>query len=138
MLLSFYKQFVPKVLDGSKGFTIRNTPKRMPKEGERLHMYTGGYNDTRTLITRDFTLRKPRRITIMITEVSNRPTWNIRINVSGYLIEDIYSFAVMDGFDSVEHFVKHWTKNYKYKNVKMSGYLLPWQSIDHLLISKSC
>jgi hypothetical protein len=136
MLLGFQKQFAPKILNLSKGFTLRNKPKRMPKEGEQLHMYTGLRTSNCSLITRDFTLKKPRRVTLMINCKKHKtmPEWQVRINVEGKVIPDnkLYEFAVMDGFDRVYDFVNYWTENMKHKQVKANVYMFPWQSIDHL------
>lgn len=38
MLVGFKPKFSPKIQNGSKGFTLRYEPKRMPKIGETLYM----------------------------------------------------------------------------------------------------
>jgi hypothetical protein len=130
MLLGFKKQFVPKILNGSKGFTLRNKPKRMPKEGEQLHMYTGLRTTHCSLITREFSLKRPRRVILRIDLDKSIMT----INVEGKRIpvDKVHEFVVMDGFDSVYDFLKYWTENAKHKQVKAILYMFPWQDIDHL------
>jgi hypothetical protein len=136
MLLGFKKQFVPKIQNLSKGFTLRDKPKRKPREGEILHMYTGLRTKNCALITREFRLLKPQRVTLRISEASKNPlTYIVKINIGGNVVPDnkLYDFVVMDGFDGVSSFVQYWTDDFKYSNVKRILYMFPWQPINHLL-----
>jgi hypothetical protein len=121
MLLGFYPQFVPKIEDGSKDFTLRNTPKRMPKIGETLHMYTGSYAQKRTLITREHKLLHIQEVVIKITLIRNKEKpklikgWNVEVQVDGRLLSNVelFHFYVRDGFDCEADFVQYNTKKFK-------------------------
>lgn len=118
MLLGFKKQFAPKILDGSKRFTIRNPRKREPKIGEQLHMYTGLRTKHTQKITSEHTLKGIQLVDIFIqnkhTEDNIRLNYSIeftlRITVDGRPLreEEYLRFCIADGFASVSDFQRYW------------------------------
>lgn len=121
MLLGFYQQFVHPVEDGSKTFTIRDWPKRIPKIGERLHMYTGSYRQKRTLITREHCLVCYQKVKIRIKLLRERGRPK---NVKGYFLkitvdkrvlrmDELQEFFIRDGFKGEGDFIMYWTNKLK-------------------------
>lgn len=118
MLLGFKKQFAPKILDGSKQFTIRNPRKREPKIGEQLHMYTGLRTKHTEKITSEHKLTGIQLVDILIrreTTVGGLPVrvknaYYVKIKVDGRELSDLEQrrFFVSDGFKSIYEFADYW------------------------------
>jgi len=118
MLLGFKKQFAPKILDGSKKFTIRNPRKREPKIGEQLHMYTGLRTKHTEKITSEHSLKGIQLVDIFIenkhTEDNIRLNYSIEvrlgITVDGRPLreEEYLPFCIADGFETVSDFQRYW------------------------------
>lgn len=118
MLLGFKKQFAPKILDGSKKFTIRNPRKVEPKIGETLHMYTGLRTKHTEKITSEHTLKGIQLVDILIrreTTVGGLPVvvkhdYYIKIKVDGRVLLELeqLKFIRMDGFGSRIGFADYW------------------------------
>jgi hypothetical protein len=132
MLLGFYKRFVSPIENGTKIQTMRNTPKRMPKIGERLHMYTGPYNEQRKLITKEHTLKSIQTIRVHFffhkESKTHRPF--IWIDNKG-LHDDIKEeFYINDGFKDENDFVSFW-KLKKEKDCTFIGKLFHWTDFKY-------
>jgi len=123
MLLGFKKQFVTKILDGSKKFTIRNVRKVEPKIGDQLHMYTGLRTKYCEKISSEHTLKGIQLVDIFIQRRAN-PTiitdsaiklqqyYTIDIKVDNWILTDseILNFVISDGFESEIQFADYWIK----------------------------
>jgi|GEM_PF-6290795 len=114
MLLGFKKQFAPKILDGSKKFTIRNPRKVEPKLGEQLHMYTGLRNKSCEKITSEHTLKSIQLLDLIILKRPDGSGW-MDVHVDGKEIEqiDFNRLISADGFDSIPDFVSYWLSGIK-------------------------
>lgn len=117
MLLGFRKQFAPKILDGSKKFTIRNPRRRSPKIGETLYMYTGLRTKAASLITSEHTLNGVQKVDIFIenqvyTENKTKGKYSIGITIGGRSLDlvEINYFVKCDGFENLADFRDYWIK----------------------------
>lgn len=118
MLLGFKKQFAPKILDGSKKFTIRNPRKREPKIGEQLHMYTGLRTKFTEKITSEHTLKGIQLVEILVIRTVKRDDikrdYSIELKtlivVDGHPLkkEEYLPFVNADGFYSIAEFTDYW------------------------------
>lgn len=108
MLLGFKKQFAPKILDGSKKFTIRNRRKIEPKIGETLHMYTGLRTSHTEKITSAHKLTGIQLVDIKASFSGDN--YLLHIKVDGRPLDKIEceDFAVADGFENAFKFVEYW------------------------------
>lgn len=109
MLLGFYKQFVEPIQIGTKVFTLRKRRKVRPKIGETLHMYTGGYNATRTLISNKEKLLGIQNVRLTIKKVGTI-LYDIKIFVDRRELSkmEVQQFAIYDGFENVIEWADHW------------------------------
>lgn len=117
MLLGFKKQFAPKILDGSKKFTIRNRRKVEPKIGDTLHMYTGLRTKHTEKITSEHSLKGIQLVDILIqkqvfSEGTFKGKWSLGISVDGrsLLTGELEYFVRCDGFEGMEDFMEYWIK----------------------------
>jgi hypothetical protein len=121
MLLGFNKQFGPRILDGSKIFTIRDKRKVTPKVGETIYMYSGLRTKWVMPISKDhkYTGSQIVRITI---ERLNPDGFFLSIavydNEGDVLIRSLHesqrsAFVKYDGFDSQRDFCEYWWKQEK-------------------------
>ena len=117
MLLGFKKQFAPKILDGSKKFTIRNPRKREPKIGEQLHMYTGLRTKHTQKITSEHTLKGIQLVDILIqkqvfSEGTFKGKWSLGISVDKRDLDssELEYFVRCDGFKDMVNFIEYWIK----------------------------
>jgi uncharacterized protein YqfB (UPF0267 family) len=118
MILGFKKQFVPKILEGSKKHTIREDATNRWKEGRVIDMATG----VRTKQYNKFTEQICTGIqTILIIRVSDELNQTI-VNVDGreLSLDEIQKLAWNDGFENLIDFwlwfkdgfdgkIIHWT-----------------------------
>jgi hypothetical protein len=96
----FMPQFAPKVEDGTKRQTVRPTPKRRPKVGERLSLreWTGKPYWSKQRVLRETVLKDWEPVTIY--------PWNLQIGTGlGFRNltrpnhnRELDAFAVADGF----------------------------------------
>lgn len=109
MLLGFKKQFAPKILDGSKKFTIRNRRKVEPKIGDTLHMYTGLRTKQTERITSAHKLTGIQLVDIEIKKVGGG-IYSTKITVDGKILDVglMDFFAKCDGFNDLESFRDYW------------------------------
>lgn len=116
MLLGFKKQFAPKILDGSKKFTIRNPRKREPKIGEQLHMYTGLRTKYSEKITSEHKLTGIQLVSIFLEKRvyhqkdNTKFSIGIQVDYSSLTTAQIENFVKCDGFESTEEFMEYWIK----------------------------
>lgn len=144
MLLGFKKQFAPKILDGSKKFTIRNPRKREPKIGEQLHMYTGLRTKHTEKITSEHSLKGIQLVDLFIsksnTDLGGYPevtkselVLKIRVDSRELEIEEAMEFVKADGFDSVFLFADYWIKEQGQKTQHfMEGHKRPKMTTWHV------
>jgi uncharacterized protein YqfB (UPF0267 family) len=118
MVIGFKKQFVPKILDGTKKHTIREDATNRWKEGRVMDMATG----VRTKQYNKFTEQICTGIqTILIIRVSDELNQTI-VNVDGreLSLDEIQKLAWNDGFENLIDFwlwfkdgfdgkILHWT-----------------------------
>ena len=135
MLVGFKLRFRTPIENGSKIHTIRNTPKRMPKIGEQLHMYTGLRTKNCMLITKEHTLKSIQKITIDFIYVGYKNT-HIPIiyidSLSAPIICISYkaTFYINDGFKDEADFVSFWNLPKK-EDATFEGYLFHWTDLKY-------
>jgi hypothetical protein len=117
MLLGFKKQFAPKILDGSKKFTIRNPRKVEPKIGDQLHMYTGLRTKSCEKISSEHTLKGIQLVDLMIQKQVNGTDYLIVVFIDGRPLDSIETqdFVRCDGFNDEEDFIHYWMDSVKEK-----------------------
>lgn len=120
MLLGLKKRFVEPYQTGSKAFTLRDTPKRMPKIGETIHAYTGLRTKHCQPINSKEKLVSTQRVRLIIWQIGENKhryglrhlfgTFGIRIWVDGRELtqEEVDRFVVLDGFADATDFAKYW------------------------------
>lgn len=140
MLLGFKKQFAPKILDGSKKFTIRNPRKVEPKIGETLHMYTGLRTKHTEKITSKHKLTGIQLVDIFIQnkhtedniklEYSIEFTLQIKVDGRALREEEYLPFCCSDGFSSISDFQKYWlSENSEFKQHFQEGQKRPLMNV---------
>lgn len=109
MLLGFYKQFVEPIQIGTKVFTLRKRRKVRPKIGEKLHMYTGGYNATRTLISNKEKLMSIQNVRVLIEKKFNGDLF-VRVYVNRRKLSgiELKDFVKYDGFETIKAWADYW------------------------------
>jgi hypothetical protein len=92
----FKPQFAPLVKSGAKCQTVRPTPKRMPKAGDRisLRMWTGKPYRSKQQVLREADISSVERITLCDT---GRELL-VRIGDKSLTPEEVNAFAAADGF----------------------------------------
>jgi len=102
---NFQKQFVEPIKTGLKSHTIRkNGKRRHARAGESLQLYTGMRTRSCSKILAEdpeCVFAKPIQIEVGYDEI-------LGIWMDDYAVEDLKSFAVMDGFESLEAMHKFW------------------------------
>lgn len=125
MLLGFKKRFVEPINKGTKIHTFRGEPKRMPKPGETLHMYTGLRTKHCELIGKDKTLKSKQKLLIFFE--ADKP----EIFVDGkrlwwYEREEMY---VNDGFADEADFIAYWNPEREEK--QFEGIIFHWTDLKY-------
>ena len=112
----FKPQFAALVESGAKQQTVRPTPKRLPKAGDRisLRMWTGKPYRSKQRILRD----------AMISEVASCEIYSSDVYVGGYP-QPRDEFAVADGFANYEELCK-WFQSVH--GLPFSGILIKWSN----------
>ncbi len=123
-LLGFQKRFAPLVESGEKRQTIRAYRKdgRDPKVGDRLYLYTGGYNESRRKMG-ESVATDVRRIRLEITRSFWIYSLGYRVRMSP---EEISQIAVADGFRNLD--AMH---DYFKDLLPFEGLLIRWGEIEH-------
>lgn len=102
---NFQKQFVEPIRSGKKNHTIRkNGIRRHARVGEALQLYTG-------MRTRNCTkILEPDPVCSLITQIGIEVGLDeiLGIWVGHYEVEDRQSFAISDGFESLEAMHEFW------------------------------
>lgn len=115
---NFKRQFVPKILDGSKIHTIRRRRKNPTKDGDILYLYTG--------------MRTKQCELIMQTKCSAiLPIEVVRgygVTLDGNLLsdEDTIKLALADGFEDVFKFFDFFDQ-YPYEVVSKELEIIYWR-----------
>ena len=144
--MGFKKRFVEPILIGTKVFTLRRTPKRMPKVMETIHMYTALRTKHCEHISSKEKLVSMQRVRVLIEHITarhevlphGRPVpmpskvpisecfgqFRIRICVDGKRIDDIDEFVKFDGFKDTDDFCNYWLTDEKGKKKDRTGALL--------------
>jgi hypothetical protein len=127
MLLGFKKRFVEPIQKGTKIHTFRELPKRMPKPGETLHMYTGLRTKHCELICKDYKLKSLQKLLILFESYDptvfvdgKRLTWHVR--------QDMY---VNDGFADYVDFNAFWNWNQKDERKSFEGVIIHWTDLRY-------
>lgn len=154
MLLSVQDQFVPKIQDGTKPFSIRSFRKdgRIPKPGEKIFMYHGsrykkgkrprvfpqGMEPTISWVGKIIIPRNDRKIKFIrieslpiyksIASPFETPTYPLfnssQITFRYQLIRNINEFAKMDGFNCFADQLAFFKKFY---GLPFSGLIIFWK-----------
>ena len=116
MVLGFKKQFVPKILDGSKIHTIRRDEHRRWQKKVRIHFATG----VRTKDYNQFKVGVCKFNQAIHTNASERTVY-LGLNGGMHKLSDkgIDLLAKNDGFDSTEAF-------WEWFNEDFSGVIVHW------------
>jgi hypothetical protein len=138
MLIGFKKQFAPRILDGSKIFTIRNERKVPPKIGETIHMYSGLRTKYSELISKEHKYTGSQLVRIYIDSQS-KDLMKINISIADndgskyrYLKEaEQVSFAKHDGFRSIREFGEYWLKENKVKTLIAYKVIYHWTDLRY-------
>lgn len=145
MLLGFKKRFREPILIGTKVFTLRKKPKRMPKLGETLYMYSGlrsqhcefisdketlrGIQDARVLIKKTVRLKDHFTPTenyywwYQPNEKTGHTYYGIKISIDrrDLTTDEIEQFVKYDGFKDVYDFCEFWLTSDKGKKLTRVG-----------------
>lgn len=103
---NFQKQFVPKILDGSKLHTIRRRRKRSTRAGDRLLLYTGMRTKQCELIAVTGCVKV---VPILISTIGNG---DLSFGAEWLTRDEQIALAKADGFDDIAEFFKFF-KRYK-------------------------
>lgn len=110
MLLTFKKQFVPKILDGTKIHTLRRPRKYMAKIDEPIYMYMDLRTNHAEQIPGEYIVKSIQRVHIHIRWDMNgswiKNKWTIfsyMVVIDGRILSDaeVIQFAMADGFPNV-------------------------------------
>ena len=132
MLVGFKKRFTPVIKDGSKIHTMRNTPKRMPKIGETMYMYSGLRTSNCCLITKEHTLKYIQKIRVVFHWAKPEKFHYPMIYINNRLLDHIEqnAFYISDGFKDEEDFLSFWNLK-KEIEVEFNGYLFHWTNFKY-------
>jgi len=128
VILGFKKQFIDKILDGTKIHTIRTDKHDRWAAGRKIHFGTG----VRHWSYKQFHEAEcisVQKIEIKWLEVETTTTESTKktihrqaaVFVNGFYM-DIYTIAKNDGFDSVEDFHKWFDKDFTGKLIHWTDY----------------
>jgi len=133
MILSFKKQFKPKILDETKKHTIREDPHNRWKAGRKIHMATGVRTKLYNCFMKDV-CRLTQRINIKWERGFNEKRIS-KIYIDGkifaeeltigYLGEkELYRLAINDGFDTIKEFFEWFDEDF-------NGKIIHWTDIKY-------
>lgn len=129
MLLGFKKKFAPKIETGVKIHTVRNFRKVTPKINETLYMYTGLRTKNCELISNKEKLKLIQKVSIFYHLPDSG--FGLKIYVDQRLLskEENLEFAINDGFEDIEDFIKWWLTGYD--SVQFIGELFHWTDFKY-------
>lgn len=139
MLVGFKPRFRLPIENGSKIHTMRNTPKRMPKVGETMYMYTGLRTKNCSIITKEHTLKSIQKINVEFVyngfDLPNKynictHTPIIKIDSNIISVFETDCFFVNDGFENESDFISFWNLPEK-QNAIFEGYLFHWTELKY-------
>ncbi len=121
----FKPQFAPLVEDGTKCQTVRPTPKRMPKAGDKisLRMWTGKPYRSKQRVLRESEISAVEKISLC--DMGRE----LLVYVNGHELhpEEINAFAIADGFKGgIEMF--NWFD--ATHGLPFDGVVIKWQNIS--------
>lgn len=122
---TFKPQFCPLVEAGLKCQTVRPTPKRMPKVGDRISLreWTGKPYRSKQRVLRESTITAVEKISLLDT---GRELL-MYVNESELHPEQINAFAKADGFaHGIEMFIWFETKH----GLPFEGVVIKWQNTE--------
>lgn len=113
MVLGFKKQFVPKILDGTKIHTIREDKTRRWRKGMKINFATG-------VRTKNYEQFK-EGVCTDVKKISITPHKNVCMSLddttNGFVMlddeKDLLKFAQNDGFDTLDDFWKWFDKPFE-------------------------
>lgn len=118
----FQPRFAPLVEGGVKLNTVRPTPKRMPRVGEKISLraWTGKPYRSKQRVLRESTVRSVQEITI-----ESAPTMGcfIYINMIMLSLIEATTFAVGDGFKSLKDMSTWFEETH---GLPFKGILISW------------
>ena len=115
---------------------MRNTPKRFPKIGEVLYMYSGLRTKQCEKITRRFNLISTQEIRVHFVFVKKNTKSEsyyyprIHIEERELTISERQSFFIRDGFKDEDDFISFWNLN-KQNDCEFIGYLIHWTDFKY-------
>lgn len=137
MLLGFKKRFVMPIKIGTKVHTMRKKPKREPKIGETLYMYTGLRTTHCEFITDKETLISKQKVRVVI---NRKPidkmrlihAYSMQLKIDGRELkgQDLDRFVRFDGFENVTDFCKFWFIGEKKTTRKVGGIMTLYHWTD--------
>ena len=139
MLLGFKPQFAEPIIKGTKIHTLRNEPKRMPKIGETLHMYTGLRTRNCKLIRNDLKLISITKVSL-ITYFHGAPLSNnlhtslvLRYHDHNLTLDNdsMNEFFINDGFKNNVDFEEFWRKQDLTKSDLYNMYMFSWKETNY-------
>jgi len=123
MVIGFKKQFVPKILDGTKIHTIRQDDKNRWKPMRVMHMYTGGRFSKEYRQFAEKQVKSTQRIEIRATEN------DVLIYVDGKELPfNVFNaLCIQDGFESYLDFCDWWMPVIlRSENGRFIGKIIHW------------
>ena len=128
--VGFKKRFVEPILIGTKVHTLRVPPKREPKIGETLFMYTGLRTKHCEFITDKEKLISKQKAVIIIRRKPmvkglNVFVYDISVSVDRRILssDELEIFVQYDGFKNVADFCNFWFIGEKKTKRKVGGLL---------------
>lgn len=97
MILSFKRQFVPKIVDATKIHTLRDDPHRRWRAGRKMHMATG-------VRTPHYHCFKEAHCTAVQEVYIDPPSGKVFVEGRELSPGTLQKFAQNDGFDTLEAF----------------------------------
>lgn len=119
----FKPQFAPMVEAGTKCQTVRPTPKRMPKFGDKISLrtWTGKPYRSKQRVLRESTVWSVEPIII-----ERGPIWpNVWVDGLRLNAAETVAFAEADGFDGPNEFAEWFESNH---SLPFVGIVIYWQN----------
>ncbi len=120
----FKPQFAPLVESGAKRQTVRPTPKRMPKPGDRISLraWSGSPYRSKQRVLRDAVIERVAKIRITIDGFEH---WEWQGHGARSNAATLHDFAVRDGFEDWPALVDWFAKQH---GLPFDGVLIVWQN----------